>query len=97
MTPKPYPRKLATTHYRIRFDKVTKDGKLTLGHAGKLHQLGIGARWARTPALMLIDNNTVTVLHQDTGEILSTNTINEHTNYWRNNEREPGRWPGSQT
>lgn len=46
---------------------------------------------------MLIDNNTVTVLHKDTGEILSTHTINEHTNYWRNNEREPGRWPGSQT
>ncbi len=28
-------------------------------------------------------------------EVLATNTIDPTRTYWRNNEKEPGRWPGS--
>ena len=38
---------------------------------------------------------TITVIHLDTGEIVATNTIDPTRTYWRNNEKEPGRWPGS--
>lgn len=31
----------------------------------------------------------------DTGEILATNTVDPDRGYWRNTQREPGRWPGS--
>ena len=31
-----------------------------------------------------------------TGEILSTHPIQPEKPYWRNQQREPGRWPGSQ-
>lgn len=37
----------------------------------------------------------VAVIHLDTGEILATNTIQPDKTYWRNNEKQPGRWPGS--
>ena len=81
--------------YRIRYDRVDKDGKLTLRHAGRLHHLGIGKHHARTQILMLIDTKTVTVINLKTGQILSEHTINEQRNYWHNKQREPGRWPGS--
>ena len=38
----------------------------------------------------------VTVVALDTGEILSTHLIEPDRRYWRNQRRDPGRWPGSQ-
>lgn len=32
-----------------------------------------------------------------TGEIIATNTIQPDRTYWRNTQKEPGRWPGSLT
>ena len=32
----------------------------------------------------------------DTGEVLSTHRIEPERSYWRNQRRDPGRWPGSQ-
>jgi len=34
-------------------------------------------------------------MHNGTGDILATNTINPDHTYWRNNQKEPGRWPSS--
>ena len=31
----------------------------------------------------------------DTGEVLSTHLNDPNNVYWRNHEREPGRWPSS--
>ncbi|GAA3032547.1 hypothetical protein GCM10010462_19320 [Microbacterium dextranolyticum] len=59
----------------------------------RMHHLG--AEHRGTPVLLLADDTTVTVIHLDTGEIVATNTIDPARTYWRNNEREPGRWPGS--
>ena len=39
----------------------------------------------------------VTVVDRATRQTLATNTIDPDHTYWRNNEREPGRWPGSHT
>lgn len=82
-------------HYRLRFDHIGDNGKISLRRAGRMHHLGVGATHRGTPVLILIDQTTTTVIHRTTGEILATNTIDPTRTYWRNNEREPGRWPGS--
>ena len=61
-----------------------------------MHHLGIGYAHRGTPILILIDTTTVTVTHRTTGEILSEHDIDNTRVYWRNKNREPGRWPGSQ-
>ena len=62
-----------------------------------MHHLGVGADHQHKPVVILIDEHTCTVVERATGEILATNTIDPTRIYWRNNEREPGRWPGSPT
>lgn len=84
-----------TSHYRLRYDHVGSNGKISLRRAGRMHHLGVGAAHRGKRVLILADDNTTTVVHLDTGQILATNTINPTRTYWRNNEKEPGRWPSS--
>ena len=79
--------------YRVRFDTVDRFGKITLRHAAIVHHLGIGRQHASEKVLLLIDETTVTVTHLTTGEIFSQHHIDESQNYWRNQLRQPGRWP----
>lgn len=83
-------------HYRLRYDRLDATGKMTLRRAGRLHHLGIGTAHARKRVLALADDHHVTVTDLETGEILSVHLIQPNKSYWRNNNREPGRWPGSQ-
>jgi transposase InsO family protein len=80
--------------YRVRIDVIDRFGKLTLRRAGQLHHLGIGTNHANTPILMLINEHTVEVINPANGEHLSSHTIDPDRNYWRNNQKGPGRWPG---
>jgi transposase InsO family protein len=84
-----------SAHYRVRHDIVDQFGKLTLRRAGKLHHLGVGHEHARKTVLILTDETTVTITDQNTGEILGSYLIQPDKNYWRNQTKEPGRWPGS--
>ena len=86
----------ADEHFRIRLDHVDNGGKVSLRRAGRMHHLGVGYRHRRTPILLLIDADTATVTHRTTGEVLSEHTIDKTKTYWRNKNREPGRWPGPQ-
>lgn len=81
--------------YRVRFDHVDSFGKISLRRAGRMHHLGIGITHAHTPVTILITETNVTVIERSTGEVLATHTINPTRTYWRNEQREPGRWPGS--
>jgi hypothetical protein len=45
--------------------------------------------------VVLVTDTQVTVIDRATRQTLATTTIDPTRNYWRNNEREPGRWPGS--
>jgi len=83
------------THYRVRHDHVGSNGKISFRRAGRMHHLGIGVAHRGAPVLLIADDTTVTVVHQRTGEIIATNTINPDTTYWRNTQKEPGRWPSS--
>jgi hypothetical protein len=41
------------------------------------------------------DETSVTITENTTGEILGSYLIEPDKNYWRNQTKEPGRWPGS--
>jgi transposase InsO family protein len=83
-------------HFRLRYDVTDSRGAMTLRRAGRLYHLKIGAAHARTRVLAIVDEHDVTVVALDTGEILSTHRIEPNKGYWRNQRRDPGRWPGSQ-
>ena len=83
-----------SAHYRVRMDVIDNSGKLTIRHAGILHHLGVGRGHAKQPVLILIDEHEATVTHRTTGEVLGTYLIKTDKNYWRNQTKEPGRWPG---
>ena len=81
-------------HYRLRYDRLDKLGKMSFRRAGRMHHLGVGYAHARTRVLAIADDTTITVIALDTGEILSTHHIDPTKTYWRNTQRTPGRWPG---
>jgi hypothetical protein len=80
-------------HYRLRYDRTDSHGKMSFRRAGRMHHLGVGASNAHRRVLAIADQTTVTVIDLSTGEILSTHTIDPNRNYWRNQQKRPGRWP----
>jgi len=82
------------THYRLRYDRLDPLGKMSFRRAGRMHHLGIGATHAHKRVLAIADDTTITVIHLDTSELLSTHHIEPNKTYWRNQQRSPGRWPG---
>jgi transposase InsO family protein len=96
-TPKAAPagNRHAPGHYRLRYDRLDPKGRMTLRRAGRMHHLGIGTTHARKRVLALADDHTITVIELHTGEVLSTHLIEPDKSYWRNQNKEPGRWPGS--
>jgi transposase InsO family protein len=95
-TPKALPAEgHAPDHHRLRYDRLDAGGAMTLRHAGKLRHLKIGAPHARKRVLAIADDHHVTVTDLATGEVLSTHLIQPEKTYWRNQNKEPGRWPGS--
>jgi hypothetical protein len=85
----------APQHYRLRYDRLDHNGRMTIRRAGRMHHLGIGAAHARKRVLALADDHHVTVTDLETGEVLSVHLIQPDKNYWRNQNKEPGRWPSS--
>jgi transposase InsO family protein len=93
--PKASPPNTATGHFRIRHDTVDQFGKLTLRHGSRLHHLGIGRTHAATPVLILVTTTTITVVSKNHHRVLSSHHIDPDRNYWRNQTKNPGHWPGN--
>jgi transposase InsO family protein len=93
--PKAHPANAPSAPFRIRHDTVDQFGKLTLRHASRLHHLGIGRTHANTPVLILVTATTVTVISKAGHHVLSSHHIDADKNYWRNQNKNPGRWPGN--
>jgi hypothetical protein len=94
--PKVYPAgRGAPGHFRLRYDVTDSKGAMTLRRAGRLYHLKVGAAHCRRRVLAIADERDVTVVALDTGEVLSTHLIEPARGYWRNQLRDPGRWPGS--
>ena len=83
-------------HYRLRYDRLDRKGKMSIRRAGRMHHLGVGTTHARKHVLALADTHQITVIELHTGELLSTHQIDPSKTYWRNQQREPGRWPSPQ-
>ena len=96
-TPKAIPatNRQAHGHYRLRYDRLDPNGRMTLRRAGRMHHLGVGAAHARTRVLAFADDHQITVAELATGEVLSHHLIDPDKTYWRNQNRTPGRWPGA--
>ncbi len=86
----------APAHYRLRYDRLDSKGHMSLRRAGRMHHLGVGYAHAGKRVLAFADDHQVTVADLATGEVLSRHQIEPDKTYWRNQMREPGRWPSSQ-
>lgn len=97
MTPVPPARRATQAQRRLTPDglaaRLDQNGRMTLRHAGRMHHLGTGAAHTRKRVLALADDHQVTVTDITTGEVLSVHRIDPHKSYWRNRNKEPGRWP----
>jgi transposase InsO family protein len=82
-------------HYRLRYDRLDTKGKMTIRRAGRMHHLGIGTKHARKRVLAFADDHQITVAELTTGEVLSVHLIEPDKTYWRNQNKQPGRWPSS--
>jgi len=82
-------------HPRLRYDRVDAWGKISLRRAGRMHHLGVGYAHRGTRALAITDQDSVTVINLETGQILSRHHIQPDQHYWRNRQNAPGRWPGA--
>lgn len=80
----------AAAHYRVGYDRIDAQGKISLRRGGRMHHLGIGRAHARKRVLALVDAERVSVVELATGEVLSTHRIDPERGYWRK-EGEPGR------
>lgn len=61
--------------WRVRYDTVDADGKITLRHGGRFLHLGIGRAHARTEIIALIHNRDTTIITADNGDTLATFTL----------------------
>ena len=56
------------THDRVRHDKISKAGTVTLRVAGQLRHIGVGRTYAGTYVILLVQDLAVRVVHAATGE-----------------------------
>jgi hypothetical protein len=83
------------THDRVRTDKVSKNGTVTLRVAGRLRHIGIGRTHVGTDIFLLIQDLHVRIVDAATGEILRELTIDPAKDY-QGTGRPPGPTPKKQ-
>jgi transposase InsO family protein len=82
------------THDRVRQDKISKAGTVTLRVHGRLRHIGIGKTYAGTYVILLVQDLNVRVLNAATGELLRELTIDPRRDY-QPTGRPPGPAPTS--
>ena len=83
------------THHRVRQDKISKAGTVTLRVHGRLRHIGIGKTYAGTYVLLLVQDLHVRVINASTGELLRELTIDPRRDY-QPTGRPPGPAPTKQ-
>ncbi|CUR60257.1 transposase [metagenome] len=69
------------THDRIRHDRISKGGNVTIRHDGKLHHIGIGRIHQGTCVILLVQDLNIRVVNAITGELLRELILNPHIDY----------------
>ena len=83
------------THDRVRQDKISKAGTVTLRVHGRLRHIGIGKTYAGTYVLLLVQDLHVRVINASTSELLRELTIDPRRDY-QPTSRPPGPAPTKQ-
>ena len=71
----------ADAHDRVRRDKVSKTGNVTVRTGGRLHHIGVGRTYAGTCVLLLIQDLHIRVIDAATGELLRELTLDPARDY----------------
>ena len=69
------------THDRVREDRVSKTGNVTLRHGGRLHHIGIGRIHAGTDIYLLVEDLEIRVIDAVTGQLLRELTLDPSRDY----------------
>ena len=69
------------THARVRHDKISKAGTVTLRIHGQLRHIGIGRTYAGTYVILLVQDLQVRVVNAATGELIRELTIDPRRDY----------------
>ena len=70
----------AATHFRVRADRVSKAGNVTLRYLSQLRHIGLGKAHAGEPVRLLIADAHVPVMRED-GSLLRELTIDASRDY----------------
>lgn len=81
--------------WRVRYDTIDSDGKISLRHSGRMLHLGIGRAHSRLEIICLIHNDDAIISTRDTGEILAEYTLDPTHSYQRKTTEPPS--PGVQS
>jgi transposase InsO family protein len=83
---KAHPRlaKITVDGYRLRRDKIDRNGKITIRHKGRLHHIGLGRQHAGQPVAVLIAGRDIRVL-DDTGQLIRQLVLDPTRDYQAQN------------
>lgn len=76
-------------HHRVRHDRISKNGVVTLRHAGRLRHIPVGRNHAGTRILLLAHDLEIRIIHATTGELLRELTLDPQRDYQPLNNRKP--------
>lgn len=76
-------------HHRVRHDRISKNGVVTLRHAGRLRHIPVGRSHAGTRILLLADDLDIRIINATTGELLRELTLDPDRDYQPLNSRKP--------
>jgi transposase InsO family protein len=79
-------------HFRVRKDRVDRDGKLTIRHNSRLHHIGIGHHHAGLRVLMLIRELDIRIIAEDTGQLIRELTLDPSRDYQPTGRDRYARW-----
>jgi len=72
----------APVHYRVRYDTVDSQGKVTLRYESRLHHIGLGRGHRGTPIVLFVADRDVRIVTED-GELLRQLVLNPLRDYQR--------------
>jgi transposase InsO family protein len=73
--------RVSDSHDRVRSDRISKTGNVTLRTGGRLHHIGVGRTYAGTCVLLLVQDLHVRVIDAATGELLRELTLDPARDY----------------
>lgn len=73
---------VAPVHYRVRYDTVDRNGKVTLRYDSRLHHIGLGARHRGKAIVLFVADGDIRIVDAD-GELLRELVLDPTRDYQR--------------